>query len=295
LLALALFISSFGVVAYRMDIYTVLRQEGVSAAVARLNVSGSADDRERYQAAWVHFRNHDLDYAEQLANQLLDAAQSEKMEADCRYLLAHISRTRGDYNAALDLLYEAKSLYLLGGRDQAVFLCNVELARNYWLLNQPVAGEQYISRAEAGLSHVSEAGDISLYHWVATRIVYSRGDLDMALAHAHKAVEYSERAKNRELLATSYSELGFLLALSGQMESGRTWTFRAQELITRLGDPRLHVYNSVNFILLQRCSGQEPDPYLLDSIRSFIERPSSKDLAFFLDKALNHPCIGGNP
>ena len=289
-----LLLSTMGVVAYQTDLFSVLQTQGIHAAANQLQQLNPKTPREKFQAAWIQFREGKLEAAEAAALSLLQASRGEKLRADCHYLLGHIARTRGQIQPALDSFGRARKTYEELGKTRSEFLTATEMARVNWQAGQLLPAETILLSAEPLIPQIDANGDICLFYWVSTRVAFARSGAKAALPKAELAVEFARRSENKELQADAFSELAFYLLLEGKIDQGRLWTFRAQETIVALGDTRKHIYNLVNFILLQRCSGQEPDGFLLETVRSYAEGASSADLGYFLDIALNHSCHGGS-
>ncbi len=74
---------------------------------------------------------------------------------------------------------------------------------------------------------------------------------------------------HKDGMANSLSDEGFFLILLGEYERGLESTRQAQVIIEEIGDESKGFYNSLNFILFDRCRGQKTDDtsFRIESIR----------------------------
>ena len=288
-----------GTAVVRPDIYQTLRQDGASAALNRLT-TGDAKRVDLFKQAWLEFRSQNYKEAERGAHALLgDANLPAYRRADCYYLLGKIKFVTGGVQRALGYYTEAHSLYNQEERHSNLYGNALAMAKAYILLKQP---DQARTMLDEGMTHytrlkekqpdLADRIDLNLYHECNIFLNIYQGDYKKALMIAQDSLpNYEREPTNTDALVSAYSNLGFLYALNHNRAMGQEYTLKAQALIVELGDMRHHVYNLINFVLLQRCGSQvAQDNYAAISVQQWIDQYRDEELAFYLDLAKSALC-----
>jgi DNA-binding SARP family transcriptional activator/Tfp pilus assembly protein PilF len=188
--------------------------------------------------ALVHFRTA-------LALGHPDAAGLREAVGDMQTLL-------GDYGEAL-ASYEAAAA--LGDEDH---LANIErkLGSVYQRLGEWELAESHF---EAALEDTSSAGELARLHADLSLVAHRKGQGDLALERAHRALELAEAAGDERALAQAHNVLGVLA--SGDLDTARHHLEQSLALAEALGDPAARIA-ALNNLALAYANGGELDQAL---------------------------------
>jgi predicted ATPase/DNA-binding SARP family transcriptional activator len=171
-----------------------------------------------------------------------DAARLREAVGDLQTLL-------GEYGEAL-ASYETAAA--LGGGN---YLANIErkLGNVYQRLGEWELAESHF---EAALGGTGPAGDLARLHADLSLVAHQRGESDLALERAHRALELAEAAGEERALAQTHNVLGVLASGGGDLDGARRHLERSLALAEALGDPAAQVA-ALNNLALASANGGE--------------------------------------
>jgi DNA-binding SARP family transcriptional activator/Tfp pilus assembly protein PilF len=169
-----------------------------------------------------------------------DAAELHEAVGDLQTLL-------GEYGGAL-ASYETAAA--LGGGDH---LASIErkLGNVYQRLGEWDLAESHL---EAALEGAGSTGDLARLHAELSLVAHQRGEPDLALRRARRALELAE--DDERALARAHNVLGVLASASGDLDGARSHLERSLELAVALGDPAGRVA-ALNNLALAYANGGE--------------------------------------
>jgi tetratricopeptide (TPR) repeat protein len=169
-----------------------------------------------------------------------DAAGLREAVGDMQTLL-------GEYGEAL-ASYEAAAA--LGGGDH---LGNIErkLGNVYQRLGEWELAESHF---DAALEDTGPAGDLAHLHADLSLVAHRKGQSDLALERAHRALELA--ASDERALAQAHNVLGVLASASGDLDGARHHLEQSLALAEALGDPAARIA-ALNNLALAYANGGE--------------------------------------
>jgi len=127
---------------------------------------------------------------------------------------------------------------------------------------------------------------MSSYYTASICLAATRGDFQAALELSSQRLEVVEGTGKTDLVAGALSEMGFWYAARGCPTRAQESTVRAEALIFRLQDETRHVYNQINWILIQRIQSGTFDSQALGEIQRWARIRNDSRVEFYLDLAL---------
>ncbi len=265
--------------------YHVLKTLGIAAAMDYVSTLGTTPE-EKFQKAWIFYRDKQHEEAEALVQELLaEKEASDKTRADCFYLLGDMRTKTGLTIQGLGYIDEAESLYL--GLNHQSNLYKTELIKAKAFLNL-----DEISRAEAALERAffwqqKSQANPQQYYAIKAEVLTRLGDFHGAINSINTRLDHVEGA---EAEANAKSQLGMLFALTGETNRGIQLTDWARDKNnSQLRDPELEKYILINDILIRRCAGLYYDN-LIEIINHWLAEHPDSALEWELNLALTIPC-----
>ena len=290
---LSLFVASLATaLAVRPSVLEVLDRHGLGAAVAyQLKPQQGMTTKEIYSSAWIDLRQGKIKDAESKAFTLLAKENlDDKLRGDNFFLLGELRAAAGEPGVSASYFSLAYNQYFDLDHQPGLYLASLGMAKAHILMDDFAEGTHFLNQA---LDHfdLTEPGKVSIdnYELWAIRLHSREGNFHAARLIAEDRLDRLAGSEKLDDLATAYSDLGFWATLDGDCATGFQYSVRAQRLIRELQDPRKELYNSLNFLLLGRCEGKAPDPWLVDRISADVAKEGSTELRQYLDMALHAP------
>ena len=268
--------------------YEILRTRGIRAAVNYALASKEQGQSAFFSTAWLDYRDKNLTRAEQKAHMLLsDEGLTTKTRGDCHYLLGYIKDSSGYHMGAVGYFTEAIKLYREASRPENLYHAFLGLAKAHAALGELEHADAALDEALQSYGESGGTENLALFFSYGARVKMGSGEFELAIDLAERSLAIHQEEGHMEGVSDAYSDLGLLHTLTGDLERGREYTMRAQTLIVSLTDMEKHVFNLVNFIALDRIEGRMPDPYTVDTVKSWIDQHRNKELEYFLNMVLS--------
>ena len=271
--------------------YDTLREQGWRKAVAQQELDAHQvtleDPQKFYQQIWADYRSQNYALAERRTYQLLASVPDQpKLRGDCFYVLAGIKMETGFFVQALGYFNEAEHHYQEANRPANLYWNAIGMAQAHIFLEETEEAATRLDQAENYNLQTENSQSIAHLHYFRMLMETVRSNYDEALFHGMQAMGHLEQSGNNDYLANTYSEIGFIYALKGNLASSQEYTLRAQALITRLGDEEKHVFNTLNYLVMDRVRGESPSSFIIDSVNQWIQESQQQKLAAHLRWAL---------
>ena len=268
--------------------FRILREKGPRAA---LNWFMHADQLEpgnpdiKFGLAWSHFDKGDLERAETLCHELLDGEIPEKTRGKVFYLLGHIQGKTGRYEASRASFYNALDVYERIGDEINQVITSLGLARSS-MENRDFATADDILSQDLPMVKDSHRG---YFFFLRARLAFLREDYEEALTMTRFSHEKYELVGEPNKIADSLVEWSLYSILTGDPDTGFEKALEAQEMIQETGDSDKFYFNLVNFMLIRKCRGEDPQ-IIGRMIGDWATRNKDSHLYDLLAFAEKYPC-----
>jgi tetratricopeptide (TPR) repeat protein len=276
------------------QVYRVLRNDGLRAAVHLLSERPPQTKDEIYQSAWVSYLNKAHDQAERKALQLLgDENSSQKLKGDCYYLMGQIRTALGEFTEALGYYSEAHSIYTGLQIPANQFLSALGLAKTNTLLGHFDEARAMLEATQAFHDQSNGNGNLLYYYNTQVKLAILSGEFETGLEPAAKAAELAYASNNRSALVDAYCNLGLIYAAMGEMENAASFTTKAEMIIVDLSSKEQYIYSLINWVVIRRCWGMTPSAEI-QAIEDWVSTYDDEILQVFLSIGLGLECRDGS-
>ncbi len=239
--------------------------------------SKSSGDWSWYYLAFAEYKNGNFERASKKAFDLLHQAKTDVLKGDCFYLLGAIHAKTGDEAVAQAFYAKALSFYDKDRHVTRYIQANLGLANAYLLTDTDEA-----RRVLDELSGQEITGrNVDKYRHRLIKLEYYTGNYHRAIALAEKALPSIGNVHRKSDIL---SDLGFLYALTGQIDRSMEYTDKAAAIIFSLGDASRQKHNMVNDMVIQSMLGMSYD-HIEQDIREWLIKTRDPFLAKRLEIA----------
>ena len=264
----------------------VLKTKGATAALNAFPAyffDSAATQREKFEYAWAHYRNHGFERSEEIIRDLLNNDPTQYTQACCFYLLGLINRQLGEHLQSVGLYTKAIKYY--EGFPESIELVKIEKARSFTYLGLIDLAEEQIQTIE-GLSLANQEKALE----IRANIALDKKEYSKALSFSE--IRYTINMSEGNLLEAGYSltHVGYYQFLLGKINDSIHSSLKAQAIALDLGDKELGFFAQINLIAIRRCQNQE---YLdlTKQVESWSVNNNRLLLLDFLKRALSRACF----
>ena len=266
----------------------ILNEKGSEEAIQyfKEGVQRTGDPNLLFGLAWVFWESGEHTRAEDTCRFLLSKSPPKKVEAKTQYLLGFIASER-DPAEGIPHLEAALKLYESQGEYDNQFKTKMGLAFAYFQKNDKQMADDYLDKALLIHQQHNLKIDLGWFYSMKARVSFLKKEFEQAQNFTDLSlIEYEKTNSTDDILSAKIAKAFFELLL-GQYEEAYSLMSAIDKEVINNAQTKLHVYNTVNWILYYNCLGGEKD-HLVSYVNNYLTTNKDGYLPSLLDIVQKH-------
>lgn len=226
------------------------------------------------------------DSANQTANRIIMHPDStEAQKANGYYYKGWVKYNQALFGEALHFYGICYEKYRLkNAAEKQICRALIEMGRCALRLKNFEECERYLNLSEQYLSEISDPRFLLWWYDIQSQIALENDNRTLLLEICLDRKRVAETMDDQISKAIAYSWTGYAMALNGRLEEAIALTSDAQSFVEEVTFERLRPYQSLNWVLIRRFQGQQPDK-IISQIKNYLSDHQDFDLENLLKHA----------